>query len=502
MIKKIFKGLNENYYIYFIIIFVFVPLNLLNQHFDGVLIDYAFTNKDIGPIVQWYIEGGRHFHLIPIYLINFLTNFTPIPAEIFLDNILVIFLILLCIEVKKFSKILFNLEDKWNNLSALFVSIFPIWHILVSFDIGQSIISIYFLFFGYRNFIEKKKFKVLIGIIFIILSFNIESNLSFIIGLSAIHVILQNKSKDLFFKLILLIAITIFYYILRSSFFPPSGLYEGYNTIHLGLLNNIAWIKLSKNVLNYLTFLIIYLWIPLLFFSHIFFKNREEFILKLKKFNIKYLHNYFYLIILAIFATFPYIISNKSSSIFFLSDYYQRHAVLLAPISGFLFSIMFKDMNNFLKFFPKTNFYPYIIIFILINLTFLNYGNYSKIESNLFKINLVNELKKIEAPHKGNIKFVGSDIPADLRFFEINHLLYRAYKDTGWYGITFGPWDISSVKTYGKKYEKIFIYKDYSPGCNTKIFLKNYLSKKDRIKKFYIFNSKNYYQIDKIEKKC
>ena len=99
----------------------------------------------------------------------FLAKYTQLSAEIFIDNLTIIFLILFCVEVKKYSKLLFHLENKWCNFAALFTAIFPVWHTLVSFDINLYLISIYFLFFGYRNFIKKKKINVLIGAVFIIL---------------------------------------------------------------------------------------------------------------------------------------------------------------------------------------------------------------------------------------------------------------------------------------------------------------------------------------------
>ena len=163
------KKLNKNYYIYVILIFVLIPLNFLPSLFDGVVFDYAYEIRDITGLELWYKEMSRHAHLLIIYFVYFLTKYTQLSAEIFIDNLTIIFLILFCIEVKKYSKLLFHLENKWCNLAALFTAIFPVWHTLVAFDINLYLISIYFLFFGYRNFIKKKKINILIGIVFIIL---------------------------------------------------------------------------------------------------------------------------------------------------------------------------------------------------------------------------------------------------------------------------------------------------------------------------------------------
>ncbi len=151
------KKLNENYYIYIILIFVLIPISFIPQLFGGTLIEYAYKTGDISDLDLFYRERSRYFHLPFFYLVDFLTKYTLIPAGIFLDSLIIIFLILFCIEVKKYSKLLFNLENKWCNLAALFTAIFPVWHILVDFDIGLYLISFYFVLFGYRKFTEKKK---------------------------------------------------------------------------------------------------------------------------------------------------------------------------------------------------------------------------------------------------------------------------------------------------------------------------------------------------------
>ena len=67
------KKLNENYYIYIILVFIFIPLNFIPQLFDGVIIDYAFKIGDLSALKLWYVERARQFHLFIILLIDFLT---------------------------------------------------------------------------------------------------------------------------------------------------------------------------------------------------------------------------------------------------------------------------------------------------------------------------------------------------------------------------------------------------------------------------------------------
>ena len=102
-----FKQLNKNYFIYFILIFVFIPINFIPQLFDGVFIDYAYEIEDPSALEPMYRATARHFHLLFIYLVYSLAKYTSLPAEIFLDNLIIVFLILFCIEIKKYSKLFF-----------------------------------------------------------------------------------------------------------------------------------------------------------------------------------------------------------------------------------------------------------------------------------------------------------------------------------------------------------------------------------------------------------
>ena len=342
-----FQNLKKNYYIFSIIIFSLIPLNYLPQLFDVVLIDYAFKSGNIDSIEFWYKDLIRYFHFYMIYLVNIFSNLTQIPHEFFLDFLSVLFLFLYCLETKIYAKLIFNLNDKYCNLAALFTSIFPVWHTLAAFNISQYLFSFYCLLFGYRNFINNNPIKIFIGLLFIILSFEVESSLSFIIGLSFVHMLLNRKNKigDLALsKIIFIFFLCFVYYILKTNFFPTTGYWVNYNNINLSLLSNLSINKIITNIFNYSTYLLIFIWIPLFYYFILIFSKRIK-IKKVSKFNLFY-NEYFLLILLSAFAIFPYLLLDKSSSILYLADYYQRHAFLLAPIFGIFFAISFDDLQK------------------------------------------------------------------------------------------------------------------------------------------------------------
>ena len=508
-----FKKLNENYYIYIILIFVLIPINFLPQLFDGILITYAFESGNTKILFEnMYYDVARPFHSYYINLIFTFAKHTLIPLELLLDNLIIFFFILFSIEIKKYSKIFFGLDNKWSNLAALFTVIFPVWHVLVDFDIGLYLVSIYFLFFGFRKFISKKKKEVFIGFIFIILSFNVEANLSFVIGLSFIYLIIDrinNVNNFSFTKLFFLILTSFSYYIIRDLYFQTAGFVgsigsESINRVSLDIINsNMTITKLTDNVLNFSSFFLLHIWVPIIFFLHLLLKNNKFELVKIIHF--KYTNNYFLLILLSGFAIFPYLILNKSTSILDLGDYYQRNAFLLAPIFGFFFSIMFRDIAKINHIKNNVNLNFYLIIFIFINLLILNYGNYRKIESYLIRDNLTQEFKNIGNIPRGNVQFIGKNIPHDFRIYELNYLLYKAYGTTGWWSTPFYKKEISKPSNELIKNKKELTFKiagEYQYVCDTYIYLKNDLTKYQRLKKFYVLNHKKYYNIKKILKKC
>ena len=227
--------------------------------------------------------------------------------------------------------------------------------------------------------------------------------------------------------------------------------------------------------------------------------------------SYKHFNHYILLIILSGFAIFPYLLMNKSSSILYLADYYQRHALILASIFGLFFSLMFRDLSKINCLQNKVNLNFYITIFICFNLLLLNYGSYRKTESHLFQKNLIRELKTFGSIPIGNVELIGKNIPAEPRSFEYSYLFYKAYNIAGWWVIdkpiaSFNPpshmLNPPSHILNDNRYSNFYIIKDYKYGCTTQIYLKNSLKKYQRIKQFYVFKYKKYYNIDKIEKKC
>ena len=116
---------------------------------------------------------------------------------------------------------------------------------------------------------------------------------------------------------------------------------------------------------------------------------------------------------------------------------------------------------------------------------------------------MIQELKAYDPIPKGNVQFIGKNIPADLRTYELSYLLYKAYNIAGWWSTPFHVDEITEPPpVLMNEYAALFIFNEYKYECNIYINIKNDLKLIERLKQFYIFNYKKYYNIDKILKKC
>jgi len=506
MLKYICCYLNlfikKNYFIIFVV-FSGIPLFFIPNAWDGVIFDYGLIIENISGIEIFLKEIGSPFQLVFFYLIFFVKKITSISHEFLFDILTVIILILFSFEIKKYSQILFNFDNRWSNLCAIFAISFPVWHTLVSINLGLYLTCFYLALLGYRLFISESLFIRVIGIIVILFSFSIKSNFSFVVGLSLAHnlkLLLHGQSVKKY-PLLFIIFLSTSAYFIDNKFFPPYGGYEAYNQVKF---QNLDFISLIKNIYNYLTFFIFYLWIPAFYFL----------ILKLKKRNIE-LKNLFkkeaigdYLVVIIIFvaSVVPYILVNKSSDLFFFSDYQSRHAYLLAVSFGLFFSILLKKINDIYNI--RKIYLLILTFFILQNLFILSVGYYTKIESAFFRYDFVKKLKKIEEPPGGNVQIISSHTPGNLRNYEVSYLFYKAYGKASWWGSVRNNQELmENVKVPEwmlKKddYRTVNILDDYNQQCNIVMQLTNEINKFDRIFKYYILNFEDYFNIKVLKIDC
>ena len=122
---------------------------------------------------------------------------------------------------------------------------------------------------------------------------------------------------------------------------------EGYNLVEL---EKITFINLITDLRNFLTFFIFYLWVPILYL--LILKLKKKHILLSNLFRKKDLIDYFIISIIFFTSIFPYMLANRSTDLFFISDYndftnafkiYRKEALLKT------FPLVSESFNIFLE---------------------------------------------------------------------------------------------------------------------------------------------------------
>ena len=99
-----------------------------------------------------------------------------------------------------------------------------------------------------------------------------------------------------------------------------------------------------KNVYNFLTFFIFYLWIPLFYLLILKFKKKN--IIFINIFEKKVIDDFLVITIIFITSVAPYLLVNSSTDLFFISDYQGRHAYLMSLSFGLFFTVLIKKINE------------------------------------------------------------------------------------------------------------------------------------------------------------
>lgn len=496
--KKITEFIGYNYYIFFLFIVSIYILAIPNM-WDSADFDHAFSTNHLQIINIWAIENSSPIQLIPIYFLYILKKIVGVPHELLFDIFTIITYILFCLEIKKLCRQLLNLKKYWCNISVIFASIFPVWESLVSIHLGLYLFFFYLALVGHRFFLENSYPKKIFGIVLILLSFTIKSNLSFVIGLSAAYhlknVFINNKKENTFVYILLL---SISCFLLNKFFFSPYNFFNKHNEI---IIENINFKDLFINFLDFLSFFLTYSWILFIFL--------------LKKINInkKEIINLICIALIFFSSVIPYLAINKSTDIFYFKDFSSRHAFLVAVSFSLFFTLIFEIIS---KIITKKIILLLIYLFIFESLFISSIKYYFKIEAAIFRNYFINQLKEIDKPSSGFIKFKSEDnnqyftsaeiesyFPGHrLRNSEISSIFYKAYNEEAW--LLFIPSAKDEKVVDFEKYKIFFKAKDfnYKNPCTIEVTFKNNLDFINRIKKFYIFNYKKYYLIKSIQERC
>ena len=491
-------------YPYFFLIF-FLPIFFINNLWDGSIISYGFSEKDLSGVKNWYFETSSNLQFYIIKILYIIHTNVPLSQNIIFDIFTLFALLLFSIEAKRYFERVFQLNKKLNNVCFILILTFPTWNFLTEINLVLYLICFYLALLGYRYFCLSNFLVKIFGIIIIFFSFSIKSNFAFVFALAFLdflnnYFLREKKSYSILFQVFLL---SIIGYFVNSIFFPPYGVYESYNQV------NFSKIKILniRAILDYLSFIIFYFLVPIITIIIFKLKSKKKIIFFQKNYLTKLISLFFFSGI----ALAPYYILDKSIDVFNFSDFSSRH------VFSFCISIPFAlvvTLQLFEKSISKkfTNFF--IILFIVQNIVILNSSFFAKFNSNLINHNLTKNFKTLEEPKAGLILIINEKI--NRTFYNINFILYDAFNNTKWmskmiksHALIEQKIDIKNkyfadVKHVfdSSQYKKKYIATNFIEECLTIYKIENEITGFELIRRLYFLNQDKYFKLKKISERC
>lgn len=488
-----------------IILSYFILSLFISNMWDAYNFDYAFLKGDLNGLKLWATENSHRCFLLIINSLFFLKNSFNLKNEILFDIFNIGALIFYISQITKVGSVLLEIEKKWLPILSIISLILPIWEGFTSLVLGFYLFYFGICLLGFRLFFYSQNlFKVIFGFFLLVNSLCVQSNYSIIAGLAFCYIITSKINKYSILKSSIIILSISFIFLINYYYFPPYGFFENYNRISI---DNLNLVKLVTNLFNFSTFFLFFSWAFIIYFF-LNTKNKNKYFFIINK-------NFWIIVTLFLFAVAPYIFLNKSTDIFAWKDYLARHAYLLTISFSFCFTLVFKNIYESDKSVNKRIFLVCIYLFIFQGIVVQLGKFYFKIESSVFRDNLVINLKEFEEPNSGLIELYRHDktkfnfidehdyLPGHrIRNQEISVLFYKAYGKSSW--LFFIPKSKSNKSIDFDKYKTLFNADDFDlkSRCITKIYFSKSLSYLERIKYLYIFNANKYYKINDLKTTC
>ena len=419
----------------FLIIFFFILFFILNNEWslwDGVVVEYAVINNNLGELKKLFFNASLILHYYLIKFLNLISQITNVEYVIINDLVLILLFILLLLNTTLFFKQIYNIK---NSDKVIFITIlisFPTWSILLTNVVTFHLFCINLFFLGIILYSKRNLLLELFGLLFLFLSFQLNSHylLSIIVfGYFYVNNFFNLRKNEYLIKLLILTILSFIIFIIQNEFFPKKLEYRNYNQFY-NLLNFNDLKKIFKHSIYFSTYLF-----PLfVFLTGVLILNFNLIKKNIDKIKNIFLSKFFiYLIILLISSTVPYILVGKHSS-YFDNDWLHRQSLHLTI---FISIIIYYIYINSINLFKKNLIINFILVFIII-MNFIVQFNSSAIKINrqIFESDLIVFLdKNTKLFEPGIINIYSQDIPNRTYFrnYESNMVFFRAFRETKWF---------------------------------------------------------------------
>jgi len=305
-------------------LFVLIAPNwLLTRDFaDGAVVSFARHIGNTDGLFAW-LRDSNWLLAIAFYKVVFaLSDFTGVGYLLLSKCAVSLLLVALYVECALWARDVFKLPANQASLAALLCVASPSLYTLANSTAVVNLLCIYLVFFGHRLYWNDKISVRLVGLVLLIMSFQVNSNLVFALALEMIRLWRFKPQRKLWLVwfLALLVAAVCVYFSIRI-FFPPKQLFVQYNQF-LNPLNSQDFLRMVRVVVMFLTWGIIPLGAILAIAVASFFTRNRLLVSRLQKAETQTKPGLLLaLVFLAGAAAFPYVMVGKGPPLFTFTAY-------------------------------------------------------------------------------------------------------------------------------------------------------------------------------------
>lgn len=358
--------------VFFIVLFNYILL-LINSgiYWD----DWILCFEDMEHIVKVFNQTGGND--LTGYLHYFLIN------KLGIWSYKVFTFILIIVSGISLYKILENIH-RLTNIDRLVIStffmIYPLFHtkaLLINF-LNTLMPTLFFLaFYFMSNYVHDKKHYIyyFVSLVLLCLSFLVQSILvfSFVIFMYICYIEIIERSQSIVYilkKYIWFFIIPFMFFIIKSSYYKPYGLYDGYNAININNVIHKLLLTFNLSYIHFWKFENFYFIIPIIISVSVFYfvkNSNKNFFFFIQNTN-KYIILLCLGIVIFLLATFPYIAVNKIPELLSMNDRLQN----LFPLP---FALITYSLINIIALYQQ-KIILFIVSIIVILFTYFNNKQY------------------------------------------------------------------------------------------------------------------------------
>jgi TM2 domain-containing membrane protein YozV len=407
------------------------------------------------------------------------------------------------------SKVRFHMSARWSAFGVLLFLTFPSWHILASSTQTYYFVSLALTMFGVHRIYLGKGRTALLGLLLLLMSFDMNSMILFAPALAIIYEATQNDTTSVLKRLSRPFGIAllgIVYWAVSRSLSQPSGLYAGYNQM-VDPFSLDGWRVLKTGFTAYSTFAILpLLGLAILACLVILFGSTHQ---RNQIPPSGHVLPLIFLIPLYFAAVLPYVLVQKST---FVDDFDWdgRHAIPLSiPISLIVMlatHLIFQQLGLHGRW--RILWKITAVALLVVPQSFvLMHGLTMKLGRQEFEEKLITELKK-EQVKPGIVEIVGLPVfIPDFRVYEANYLMYQAFGKADWWtriGQAEDPNFVVPDWIQRVDYQKIYIYQPPQTACRTviQVSLLNYGGFWEGVKSMLHLANKSKVDITSVKSAC